>query len=249
MFAKDENPIGSYIKIQGVNFMVVGLYKSTLTGEAAEEETKNIFIPFTTFQKAFNKGDEVGWLSITSREDVRVSVMEEKIVEQLKLRHKIHPDDNRAFGHYNREDSFLQMKMTFDGIRMLSWFVGILTLFAGIIGVSNIMLVIIKERTKEIGVRKALGATPYSIVSQILLESLFLSCIAGFLGIIAGVWMLEGVNALLSGTEGGNFKNPGVDFNVVFTALVVLIFGGTLAGLIPAIRAVGISPVEALRDE
>ncbi len=249
MFAKDEDPIGQYLTIQGVNFMVIGVYKSTLTGEAAEEETKNIFVPISTFQKAFNTGDVVGWLSITSKENVPVSSVEEKVVDLLKARYKVHPDDNRAFGHYNREESFLQMKMTFDGIRALSWFVGLLTLFAGIIGVSNIMLVIIKERTKEIGVRKALGATPYSIVSQILLESMLLSCIAGFVGVILGVWLLEGVNLMLAGSEGGNFKNPGVDFRVVLIALIVLIFGGTMAGIIPAIRAVGIRPVEALRDE
>ncbi|MCA1750751.1 MAG: ABC transporter permease [Flavobacteriales bacterium] len=249
LFAKDEDPIGKYIVIQGVNFMVAGVYRSTLQGEAADEETKNIFIPFTTFQKAFNRGDVVGWLSVTGKENVTAEALEEKILGQLKVRHKIHPDDNRAFGHYNSGESFRQMQMTFDGIRALSWFVGVLTLLAGIIGVSNIMLVIIKERTKEIGVRKALGATPVGIVSQILLESLFLSCIAGFVGVIFGVWLLEGVNMALAGTEGGNFKNPGVNFDVVFAALLILIVGGTLAGLIPAVRAVGISPVEALRDE
>jgi putative ABC transport system permease protein len=141
------------------------------------------------------------------------------------------------------------MNNLFGGIRALSWFVGVLTLLAGIIGVSNIMLVIVKERTKEIGVRKALGATPYDIVSQILLEALFLSAMAGFIGVIAGVWLMEGVNALLAGSDTGNFKNPGVDFKLVFFALTILIIGGTFAGLMPAVRAVRISPVEALRDE
>ncbi len=249
LYDKGEEPIGTYIQVQGVNFMVVGMYRSTLSGEAAQEDTKNIFVPFTTFQKAFNYGDVVGWMSIVSKDDVPVSVMEEKIVEKLKVRHKIHPDDDRAFGHWNAEKSFNEMNGVFIGIRVLSWFVGVLTLLAGIIGVSNIMLVIIKERTKELGVRKALGATPYTIVSQILLESLFLSAIAGFVGVILGVWLLEGVNAMLAGSETGNFKNPGVDFKVVFYALVILIISGTLAGLMPAIRAVRISPVEALRDE
>ncbi len=249
LFEKGENPIGQFVKIQGVNFMVVGVYRSTRTGQDAEEDTKNIFVPFTTFQKAFNFGDTVGWLSITSKPDVLVSDMETKILDQLKVRHKIHPEDMRAFGYYNSEKEFLEMNGLFSGIRFLSWFVGVLTLLAGVIGVSNIMLVIIKERTKEIGVRKALGATPYSIVSQIMLESLFLSCIAGFLGVILGVWLLEAINLALEGSEGGNFKNPGVNFKVVFSALVVLIVSGTLAGLMPAIRAVRISPVEALRDE
>jgi len=249
LYDKGEEAIGTYIKIQGVNFMVVGIYKTTLTGEAAEEETKNIFVPFTTFQKAFNFGDVVGWMSIVSKENVPVSEMEKKIVDKLKVRHKIHPDDERAFGHWNAEKSFTEMNSVFSGIRVLSWFVGVLTLLAGIIGVSNIMLVIIKERTKEIGVRKALGATPYNIVSQIMLESLFLSAIAGFIGVILGVWLLEGINAMMAGTETGNFKNPSVDFSIVFSALIILIVSGAFAGLMPAIRAVRISPVEALRDE
>ncbi len=249
LFDKGENPIGQYVKIQGVNFMVVGVLRSTRTGDEAEEETKQISVPFTTFQRAFNYGDVVGWLSITAKPDVRVSELEDKVLSQLKIIHKIHPDDMRAFGYYNSEKEYLEMTGVFSGIRFLSWFVGVLTLIAGVIGVSNIMLVIIKERTKEIGVRKALGATPYDIVSQIMLESLFLSSIAGFLGVILGVWLLEAVNLALAGTEGGNFKNPVVDFNVVFSALLVLIVAGTLAGLMPAFRAVRISPVEALRDE
>src|SRR5690606_34335127 len=137
-----------------------------------------------------------------------------EIVEKLKARHKVNPADDRAFGYFNLQERFNQMTGIFTGIRALSWFVGILTLFAGIIGVSNIMLVIIKERTNEIGVRKALGATSWNIVSQILLESLFLTAIAGFVGVIIGVWLLEGVNALLDGNSGA-FRNPGVNFAVL----------------------------------
>lgn len=248
LFAKDELPLGKYIQINGVNFQVIGTYKSNFTGERAEEDTKSIFIPITAFQKAFNWGDIVGWLSITSKADKSVEIMGDKIVAALKERHQVNPKDPRAFGFFNLQKRFNEMNGIFIGIRFLSWFVGILTLMAGIIGVSNIMLVIIKERTKELGVRKALGATPWNIVSQILLESLFLSALAGFLGVIAGVWLLEGVDAFLS-TDGGAFQNPGVNFRVLFTALIVLIVSGTLAGLLPAIRAVRIKPVEALRDE
>ncbi len=248
LFAKGEEPLGSYVEINGVNFQVIGVYKSSFTGERAEEDTKSIFIPITTFQKAFNWGTTVGWLSITSKEDRDVAVMGEEIIEKLKARHKVNPDDDRAFGYFNLQERFNQMNGIFMGIRGLSWFVGILTLFAGIIGVSNIMLVIIKERTNELGVRKALGATPWNIVSQILLESLFLSSIAGFLGVISGVWLLEGVSALLEGSSGA-FRNPGVSFEVLFSALTVLIVAGAMAGLLPAIRAVRIKPVEALRTE
>ncbi len=248
LFEKGEEAIGSLIKINGVNFQVIGLYKSNMTGDNAEEDTQSIYIPITTFQRAFNYGDIIGWFSITSDEGVLVSEMEANILEKLKVRHKIHPEDDRAFGHYNGEEEFLEMNNLFFGIRALSWFVGILTLFAGVIGVSNIMLIIIKERTKEIGVRKALGATPSNIVSQIMLESLFLSTIAGFVGIIIGVWALEGVQ-LLIGDSGGVFRNPRVTFEVVFLALLVLIVCGVISGILPAFRAAKIKPVEALRAE
>lgn len=248
LFEKGEEAIGEYIRISGVNFQVVGIYKSKYPGERGENDTKNIYSPITTFQKAFNWGETVGWLSITSQENVPVSVVQEKVIEKLKLRHKIHPEDDRAFGYFNMEEQFKEMNAIFLGINGLSWFVGILTLFAGIIGVSNIMLVIVKERTKEIGVRKALGATPWNIVSQIMLESLFLSAIAGFVGVILGVWLLEGVGMAVEGSDGA-FRNPGVSFNVLFSALMVLIFCGMLAGLLPAVRAVRINPVEALSTE
>src|SRR5690554_625017 len=248
LFAKEEEPIGEYIQINGVNFQVVGVYKSSFTGERAEEDTKAIFMPITTFQKAFNWGTTVGWLSITSKDGGDVAAMGIDIVDKLKSIHKVNPEDERAFGFFNLQERYNQMNGIFIGIRALSWFVGILTLFAGIIGVSNIMLVIIKERTNEIGVRKALGATPWNIVSQILLESLFLTAIAGFLGVIVGVWLLEGVSLILEGSAGA-FRNPGVNFAVLFSALIVLIVCGGLAGLLPAIRAVRIKPIEALRTE
>lgn len=250
MFEKDEEALGEYITINGVNFQVIGIYTSRKSGEEADEETQSVFVPFTTFQKAFNFGDVVGWMGITSKEGVPVADIEAKIVEKLKIKHKIHPDDANAFGHWNMQKEFNQMNGIFIGIGALSWFVGILTLLAGVIGVSNIMLVIIKERTSEIGVRRALGATPANVISQIILESIFLTAIAGCIGVICGVWILEGVNYMLQQqADPGAFRNPGVDFNVVFIALLVLIFSGVLAGLLPAIRAVAIKPVDALRDE
>jgi putative ABC transport system permease protein len=248
LFEKGEEPIGEYIEVAGVTMQVVGVYETQLMGEAADEDTKTIYIPITVWQKIANSGSYIGWMSMTSKDGYSVAEMEEKVKAALKVRHKIHPEDTRALGSYNAERQYLQMNAVFDGIRALSWFVGILTLFAGIVGVSNIMLVIIKERTREIGVRKAVGATPYSIVSQVLLESLFLSAIAGFIGIILGVWLLELVNLYTTGSA-GSFRNPSVDIEVILAALVVLIISGVFAGLIPAIRAVSIKPVEALRAE
>jgi putative ABC transport system permease protein len=250
MFEKGEEPIGKYISVNGVAFMVVGTYASMQKGERAEEDTQTIFIPFTTFQKAFNYGDIIGWMSVTAKPGVLASELETTIKEALKTRHKIHPEDDRAFGSWNMEKEFLRMSNVFGGIRSLSWFVGILTLLAGIIGVSNIMLVIIKERTNEFGVRRAVGATPANVRTQIMLEAVILTSIAGFLGIIAGVWSLEGVNALIeSQGNTGSFRNPGVDFNIVMIALGVLIVSGALAGVLPANRALNVKTIEALRAE
>ena len=249
LFLAGEEPIGDYIEINGISFKVVGVFKSKQRGEQAEEEEKSVKIPLTTFQRAFNWGDIIAWFAITSVDEVPVSVMEEKVIALLKSKYKVHPDDPRAFGHFNLEKEFIKMNGLFNGISWLSWFVGVLTLIAGVIGVSNIMLIIVKERTQEIGVRRAIGATPFAIKTQIILESVFLTSIAGFIGIIAGTWTLVGVNALIGEAETGSFKNPEISLITVLVALTVLIVSGALAGLIPAQRAVKIKPIEALRDE
>jgi len=251
LFEKGEDPIGEYINISGVAFMVVGTYTTERKGERGEEDTKSIFVPFSTFQKAFNYGDVIGWIAVTALPSYSVAAMEEKIRDLLKSRHKIHPEDDRAFGSWNMADEFTEVTNIFNGIRALSWFVGVLTLFAGIIGVSNIMLVIIKERTNEFGIRRALGATPWTVRFQILLEAVVLTSIAGFLGIIAGVWSLEGIDALIQsqGDGGGALRNPGVEFGIVMTAFTILIVCGALAGVLPANRALRIKTIEALRAE
>lgn len=249
LFMEGEEPIGDYVKINGVAFKVVGLYKSTQGGDQAEESEKSVFIPLTTFQRAFNWGDIIGWLSITSVDNVPVSVVQEKVLTLMKQKYKVHPDDPRAFGSFNLEEEYLKMNGLFNGINALSWFVGVLTLLAGVIGVSNIMLIIVKERTQEIGVRRALGATPWNIKLQIIIESVFLTSIAGAVGVLAGTWMLVLVDTLLGDVDSGSFKHPEINFYTVLIALSVLIISGAIAGLIPAMRAVKIRPIEALRDE
>lgn len=250
LFAPGEDPIGEYIKVQGVAFQVVGTYSSMKKGEQAEEDTKSIFIPFSTFQRAFNYGDMISWIAVTAKPEYSVADMEENIRARLKERHKIHPEDDRAFGSWNMQKQFNQMNMIFGGIRALSWFVGVLTLIAGIIGVSNIMLVIIKERTNEFGVRRALGATPWNVRIQIVSEAIVLTSIAGVFGIIVGVWSLEGIDALLEAQGGGGaFRNPGVEFSIVITAFSVLVISGALAGVLPANRALRVKTIEALRAE
>jgi putative ABC transport system permease protein len=241
-----EDPLGEYIEVQGVHFKVVGTFESSRYGDNADGENQSIYIPFSTFQSAFNMGDRVFWYVITAFPDVPAEYVEEKAKTLLKERHMVHPDDPRGIGGFNASKEFEQVSNLFLGIKSLSWFVGVLTLFAGIIGISNIMLVIIKERTKEIGIRRSVGATPGSIIYQIILESVLLTSVAGCFGLAAGVWILEIFGDLI---EHEAFTNPEVDFNVAFTALILLIISGVLAGLMPANRATRINPVDALRSE
>jgi putative ABC transport system permease protein len=249
LFEPDEEPIGEYIRINGVYFKVVGLFRPIDADEQQDEET--IFVPFTTFQSAFNYGNRLNWFAITSQDGVPASVAEEKVLALLRQRHRVHPEDRRAFGHFNLEEEYDKVQGLFAGIRALIWIVGIGTLAAGVIGVSNIMLVIVRERTHEIGVRRAIGATPASVMGQIILEAILLTSVAGYLGLIAGMGAMDLTASMLS-ADGGQmqmFMNPGVDLNSAMQALVILIVAGTLAGTIPARRAVSVSPVDALRTD
>jgi len=246
----DTDPINQNIKVNGVFFKVVGVWKTKKSGNQGERDSQTIFIPFTTFQKAFNYGNTVGWLAVVAKEGVPATLVEDKIVEVLKGRHKVAPQDDRAFGSFNAYEEFQQIQGLFDGISTLIWIVGIGTLMAGIIGVSNIMLIIVKERTREIGVRRAIGATPNSIITQIILESVVLTSMAGYIGLLLGIFLTE-VIAKQMGPQTGNsmFTNPTIDLNVALIALFILVVAGALAGLIPARKAVRIKPIEALRAE
>jgi len=250
LFGPGEDPIEQYIKIQGIHFKVVGVFNSKAVGDQEEEENQAIFIPFTTFQQAFNYGKRVSWFSLTSVKHVPVSKVEKKAIALLAARHHVAPDDIHAFGHWNTEKEFQKFVGLFRGIRILVWFVGTMTLIAGIIGVSNIMLVIVKERTREIGIRRAVGATPWKIISNIILESILLTAFAGYFGLVVGVGMLEAVSKGLKifGNSSDMFQNPGVDFQIAIIALIVLIVSGILSGMIPAHRAVSIKPVDAIRN-
>jgi putative ABC transport system permease protein len=248
LFDRDEEAIGDHIKINGVYFKVIGLFSPNSRGEQATRDAETIYIPFTTFQRAFNYGNRVAWYAITSQPHVSASVVEKKVLKLLAQRHRVAPDDTRAFGHWNTEEDYLKIQGLFRGIRMLIWIVGIGTLAAGVIGVSNIMLIVVKERTKEIGLRCAIGATPLGIMGQVVLESIVLTALAGYLGLFGGICLVEGARVALeaAGANAQMFHNPGVDFANAVQALGVLVFSGGLAGMIPARRAVAISPVEAL---
>jgi putative ABC transport system permease protein len=252
LFEPDEDPIGEYIKIQGIYFLVVGVFKPLNTNiNFGGEKEQSIYIPLTTLQKTYNYGDIVYWFSATSRDDIPASVVEEKAMALLARRHTIHPEDKEAFGHFNLEEEFSQMNGLFKGIAGLIWIVGIGTLLAGVIGISNIMLVVVKERTAEIGIQRALGATPMYVMTQIVLESVILTTIAGYVGLVFGVGLLELINyAMVNfGMDNEMFRRPEVDFYVAIWSLVILIISGAIAGLIPARRAVRIKPIDALRDE
>jgi putative ABC transport system permease protein len=251
LFDKDENPIGKYIRIKGVYFQVVGVFEPKNGVNFGGDKEQTIFLPFTSLQKAYNFGDEVHYFSVTAKGNIPVSVVDEKCRKLIRERHHIHPDDAQAVGGFNLEEEFKKMRGLFNGIAGLMWIVGVGTLMAGVIGVSNIMLIIVKERTKEIGIQRAIGATPVKIISQIIMESVFLTALAGYLGLVAGVAIIELVNYLLitSGADLEMFRHPEVNFNIAISALVILVVSGIFAGLIPAQRAISIKPIDALRDE
>ena len=251
LYVSAEEVIGSYIKINGVNFMVVGVYKSKGNNGNAEQAQKNIFIPFTAFQQAFNFGDKVGWMALTANDDASTTELRPGILAFMRERHSIHPDDERAVGNFDLFAEFQKVQDLFNVLKFIAYFVGTLVLLSGIIGISNIMLIVVKERTNEIGIRRALGATPGAIRSQILLEAIFLTIIAGMFGIAIATGLLAILNMILSTmpTEGMMFINPSVDLVVVFIALLILVGSGLLAGFIPAQTAINIKPVDALRAE
>lgn len=252
LFNKDEDVLGSYIKVNGVNFQVIGIYsKKAVGGSDPEEAQKEIFVPFTTYGQAFNTGDVVGFMAITADHNHSITKLKQQIFDVVKKRHKIAPKDNRAVGNFDLFEMFNKVNRLIITLNGVAYFVGILILLSGIIGISNIMLIVVKERTKEIGIRRALGATPWSIRKQILLESVFLTIIAGMAGISFATGVLWIANYLLDQVAGSDimFANPSVGLGAIITALVILIGSGLLAGLIPAQNAIRIKPVDALRTE
>jgi len=251
LFPGNEDPIGEYIEISGVFFQVIGIFNIESLDEGEADDLKAVYVPLSTFQQSFNYGRIVGWFSLTSKPGISVSVVKEKAIRILAKRHKVSPDDKKAIGFWNSEEEFNKIERLFTGINFLIWFVGVLTLIAGVIGVSNIMLIVVKERTREIGIRRAIGATPARIVSQIISESVLLTSFSGYWGLVIGVALLEVVSILTEkyATKSSMFSRPEVDFNMAVLALGVLVVSGILAGLIPAQRAVSVKPVDAIRYE
>lgn len=250
LYEPGEEVLGTYLKINGVNFMVVGTYKKRSNDGDGEEGQKQVFVPFTTFSQAFNRADNVGWMAITAHDGTSITALKEGIVGALKEKHKVHPEDTRAIGYFDLYEQFNRVQSLFGAMRFIAYFVGILVLLSGIIGVSNIMLIVVKERTKEIGIRRALGEQPWSIRLQVLMESLVLTILSGMAGIAFGALFIFGINSLLDASGPVDmFANPSVSLGVVLAALAILTLSGLLAGFIPAQSALRVKPIDALRTE
>ena len=247
LFEKDENPIGQYIRVDNIYFQVIGVHKFIPGG--GFETDGDIYIPFATFKKIYNTGDRVQWLTIAAYDDADVVAVEKDVKTTLKKIHRVSPDDERAFGGFNLGEIFNKIIGFSKGMTLLSLIVGIATIIAGVIGIGNILLISVKERTKELGVRRALGATPSEVRNQIIIESVFLTLVAGILGIILGALVLSGINLATADLTDFPYTNPTVPIPFILGALFIMIFLGTLIGLIPAQRAVSIKPIDALREE
>lgn len=247
LFADDMNPLGEYVRIRGVHFQVVGVIDSEQPGEEKDRTNSTLLVPFTSFQAAFNTGDRIGWMGVRGRADADPMTLEKAVREVLLARHGAHPDEPQGIGAFNLSKQQARAQNLFRGIRAFVWFVCVATLLAGALGVSNIMLISVKERTREFGVRKALGATPGSIVRLVLREAGVLTVLAGYLGLVAGVMMLEIVGRFASGD--GPLGAPSIDLGAAVLAMLVLAIGGTVAGVAPARHASRIHPVVALRSE
>ena len=246
IFEKDEKPIGELIQINNMNFKVIGLFEDSNVNMGPSSD---IHIPFTTFQQIYNQGDQIGWMMITGKPEFDIKQIEQDAKLMLKNLNKIHPQDKRAFGSFNLGSEFAKITGFLTGMQFLTWFVGIATLIAGVFAIGNILLITVKERTKEIGVRRALGATPFEIKRQIVVEAVTLTLIAGFFGIISGGWILIALDSAFGQGDDATIVNASVSIAVVFIAVIILIILGTLIGLIPAFKATSIKPIEALREE
>jgi putative ABC transport system permease protein len=248
LFPPGTDPVGKDIRVMDVVMKVVGVFHDK--GNRGQN-SQNVFIPQSTYQKVFGGGEKIDSIWLRPLPGVDGFDLERRVVELLKRRHGVSPEDRRGISSFNMAEPAKQVNGLFIGINVFIWFVGLGTLTAGIVGISNIMIITVKERTREIGIRKALGATPFSIVSTLLLESTLVTAFAGYLGLVVGVGLIELIAFTMrkAGVQGGYFVNPEVNFGVAMTAIALLIAVGLLAGLMPALRAAKITPIEAMKAE
>jgi putative ABC transport system permease protein len=250
LFAKDENPLGEDITVNGISFRIVGVFKSLQEGNQQQEDER-IYLPNDTLRYAFNQTGQIGSFAFVPKAGLHARVAENDVKAYLAQLNKVSPDDKGVFGSFNLQDEYDKVQGLFTGISFFSWLVAIGTIFAGAVGVGNIMLIVVKERTREIGLRKALGATPASIVVMIMQESVFITAVAGYSGLVLGTLLIESIAKMLDamGGKAGFFGTPEVDFETAIIALAVLIVAGLLASLMPAAKAAAVNPIVALQDE
>ena len=249
LFSDDINPIGKYININNIYFKVIGIHKFVDEGGGSFADDGDIHVPFSTFKRLYNTGDIVGFLLIAGFDDVDILKVERQVKNLLKKIHNVHPDDERAIGAFNLGALFTRIKNFANGMSFISLVIGVATILAGVIGIGNILLISVKERTKEIGIRRAIGASPNHIRKQIILESVFLTVVAGIIGIILGAFVLYVINIATQNLEDIPFTNATVPLYYIFAALLMMIGLGTLIGFVPAEKAISIRPIDALRDE
>ncbi|WP_317897936.1 ABC transporter permease [Aurantibacillus circumpalustris] len=241
---KDEDPLNKFIDAAGTQYKVVGVFNDPGRGD-----NDRIYVPLLTAQRINGGKDYVNtiWASTGNASIERSQQMSEEIRQHLSKKYHFDPKDLNAVGIYNNNIEYKRIMGMLDGIKIFVFIIGVLTLIAGVVGVSNIMMIIVKERTREIGVRKALGATPYSIVSLIIQESIFITFVAGYVGLMLGIGLVELMRYLK--VEGDFFKNPEVDISIAISAVILIIIAGALAGLFPAIKAARVEPIHALRED
>jgi putative ABC transport system permease protein len=248
LFDKGVDPVGKEVRVKDVVMTVIGVFHDKVNrGQGSD----SVYVPESTYETVYGGGGRLDNIWIRPNLGVDGFELEKKIVALVKRRHDVAPDDNRGIGSFNMAEPAQRVNGLFTGINVFIWFVGLGTLMAGIVGISNIMIITVKERTREIGIRKALGATPFTIVSTLLLESTLVTAFAGYLGLVCGVGLLELVAWGLrkAGAQLPYFMNPEVNFQVAMTAIALLVGVGLLAGLMPALRAAKITPIEAMRAE
>lgn len=250
LFPGGGDPVGSQIRMNSGFLTVVGVITQ---GDVMQfNSDKVVIIPITTMQQLFGRGDKVHMISVTAFDDVPITELENDTKAVIRPRHLISPDDHKAIGGFNLSEIFQTFSNLFIGIGLLTWIVGIGTLIAGIVGVSNIMLVVVRERTQEIGVRRAIGARPGVIITQIMSESFVITFVAGVVGLFIGIGLLSIVDSVMRASvlaEGGIPTSWQISFAAALASAGVLMLGGILAGIIPAMRAIRIKPVDAIREE
>ncbi len=247
LFEPGEDVVGEELKIGGIIFVVIGVFETTSSNPG---EPEKIMMPNSTMRTTFNQMGWIGLIEVTPAEGYNSALLEKNVRALILERHKVNPDDTGALGSFNMQKEYQKVQGLFASVQVFTWVVAIGTILAGVVGVGNIMLIVVKERTREIGVHKALGATSWNVISTILQETLFLTFISGYFGLVAGVFLLEGVTKLLESSGGdGTFAKAEIDFETAAIALVTLVLAGVLAAILPASKAAKVDPIVALQDE